>query len=344
LRARSRASPSEDVEIEPATETEATGSGSKCNVTAVTSSTADSLGDYPSIGTTTIEFLVQRGGPNPPEGDCVVSLRARADDGVSVEAAGAATVSVPVTDIEADATVIVDTIVLRESSLLAGVSNDCQKWSKKQFKYRAKCNDQLLSKGPEAAAKCKDEGAEPEPCDPGDHTELLLDVSSGGNDQQLDVGSAQGVDRTVLKPQLKCQKLIGKSVGKFFARVAEAIDRRCVQAGVDSDSCRDAEINSSKTKLDKIAKCVSDQLVDDGTGRAVPQIGATCGACLEAGSLDTKCLRDCLQLALGEAAGSFVGAVPVCGNGVLQPGEFCDDGNVSSGDGCSDSCTVEAGP
>lgn len=32
---------------------------------------------------------------------------------------------------------------------------------------------------------------------------------------------------------------------------------------------------------------------------------------------------------------------PVCGNGVLQSGEQCDDGNTLSGDGCSSSCQTE---
>jgi cysteine-rich repeat protein len=30
---------------------------------------------------------------------------------------------------------------------------------------------------------------------------------------------------------------------------------------------------------------------------------------------------------------------PVCGNGVVETGETCDDGNTWSGDGCSSSCT-----
>ncbi len=38
----------------------------------------------------------------------------------------------------------------------------------------------------------------------------------------------------------------------------------------------------------------------------------------------------------GEAEG------PVCGNGVIQSGEECDDGNVVSGDGCSSTCRTEA--
>ncbi len=33
----------------------------------------------------------------------------------------------------------------------------------------------------------------------------------------------------------------------------------------------------------------------------------------------------------------------VCGNGLLDPGENCDDGNMVSGDGCSDTCQVEPG-
>jgi cysteine-rich repeat protein len=35
---------------------------------------------------------------------------------------------------------------------------------------------------------------------------------------------------------------------------------------------------------------------------------------------------------------------PVCGNGKLEPGEECDDGNLSNGDGCSCTCTVEPPP
>ncbi len=34
----------------------------------------------------------------------------------------------------------------------------------------------------------------------------------------------------------------------------------------------------------------------------------------------------------------------VCGNGILQNGEQCDDGNTLSGDGCSSTCTTESSP
>ena len=35
------------------------------------------------------------------------------------------------------------------------------------------------------------------------------------------------------------------------------------------------------------------------------------------------------------------GGAPICGNGILESGEVCDDGNVVNGDGCSNSCKIE---
>jgi cysteine-rich repeat protein len=32
-----------------------------------------------------------------------------------------------------------------------------------------------------------------------------------------------------------------------------------------------------------------------------------------------------------------------CGNGVINSGEDCDDGNNSSGDGCTNTCKIEIG-
>ena len=34
---------------------------------------------------------------------------------------------------------------------------------------------------------------------------------------------------------------------------------------------------------------------------------------------------------------------PLCGNGVLDASEGCDDDNTADGDGCSSTCTVEDG-
>ncbi len=43
------------------------------------------------------------------------------------------------------------------------------------------------------------------------------------------------------------------------------------------------------------------------------------------------------------SAGACVGSpAPVCGNGITEPGEQCDDGALANGDGCSATCQIEA--
>ena len=37
-------------------------------------------------------------------------------------------------------------------------------------------------------------------------------------------------------------------------------------------------------------------------------------------------------------ASFLYGELPVCGDGILDPGEECDDGNTNDGDGCSSDC------
>ena len=43
----------------------------------------------------------------------------------------------------------------------------------------------------------------------------------------------------------------------------------------------------------------------------------------------------------GFARGCFIAPAPVCGNGVQQAGEQCDDGNLANGDCCSSTCQLE---
>ena len=38
---------------------------------------------------------------------------------------------------------------------------------------------------------------------------------------------------------------------------------------------------------------------------------------------------------------SYAQLVPVCGNSAVETGETCDDGNTTSGDGCSSACADE---
>lgn len=71
------------------------------------------------------------------------------------------------------------------------------------------------------------------------------------------------------------------------------------------------------------------------------------GACCKA---DGTCLQNLSMSDCSTSGGTYQGdgvdcmdvTCPVCGNGVLNAGEGCDDGNLMNGDGCSASCTCEA--
>ena len=325
---------------------EATGNGEHCDVLATTSDTADVLGAYPDAGSVSIQITLGRGGPMVPDGECIVTVQARGTDGVSVSARGSQTIFLTAADIGSSATVAVPTITVRQSKAIAGTDSDCLKWMKKQMIKRAKCNFLLLKKGPAAALKCKDAGPEPVACDPGDFVEAVLTLSHGVNDQQTDPMNAEGVDTTMLGEQVKCQKRFGKAAAKFVSARNKYVQTKCVAESADSQNCRDSQSNAAKPKLDQIDKCVVDQLVDGGTGRIVPDVGAPCDTCIDGlGQIDRKCLKGCFQVALDELSDGMIGDLPVCGDGIIQPsgGEFCDDGNTTNGDCCSSTCTVEAG-
>ncbi|HKY64485.1 MAG TPA: hypothetical protein VJR29_13835 [bacterium] len=54
--------------------------------------------------------------------------------------------------------------------------------------------------------------------------------------------------------------------------------------------------------------------------------------------LNEDCPADC-----DAAAEPSCGEVSICGNGILEAGEACDDGNLLDGDCCSSSCAAETG-
>ncbi|GAI18334.1 unnamed protein product, partial [marine sediment metagenome] len=71
----------------------------------------------------------------------------------------------------------------------------------------------------------------------------------------------------------------------------------------------------------------NDSNTDDGDGCSVENL-------VEAGweCNDSVVPNECSQV-----------VSPVCGNGILEGDEVCDDGNITNGDGCSDSCLIESG-
>ncbi|MEO8844649.1 MAG: DUF4215 domain-containing protein [Kofleriaceae bacterium] len=62
---------------------------------------------------------------------------------------------------------------------------------------------------------------------------------------------------------------------------------------------------------------------------------ASCATCAGSNDFCTSCAPGFM----------LVGAscVVACGNGIIDPGEQCDDGNTFAGDGCSPACAVESG-
>lgn len=89
--------------------------------------------------------------------------------------------------------------------------------------------------------------------------------------------------------------------------------------------------------------CVQDGLVVCADGRACP-VGTVCDdahqGCVAPEQV-AACVGAAEQAACLDAGACFDGVcLPAgCGNGFVEAGELCDDGNVVSGDGCSLDCT-----
>ncbi len=74
----------------------------------------------------------------------------------------------------------------------------------------------------------------------------------------------------------------------------------------------------------------------------VPVPNPNCGN----GTLDTGETCDDGNTASGDGCSAFCqveGSASLCGNGNIDPGETCDDKNTASGDGCSSVCLLEGG-
>lgn len=59
-------------------------------------------------------------------------------------------------------------------------------------------------------------------------------------------------------------------------------------------------------------------------------------------SIATLALPACVQDISGGTTGDDTNSGATCGNGIVEAGESCDDGNSASGDGCSSACQTES--
>lgn len=335
-----------DMIVEVKDTAESMGGGTKCIVNSVTPDVPDPDGTFPgTTGSVSLNITMMRGGSNDPD-PCLITIRALGDDGASVSALGFVTHALTFTEVNAMVNINVGMVTVQQSKAIAGtdVTADCLKWVKLQTKKRAKCNVLLLKKGgAEGSLKCKDAGfPEPANCDPGSFVETILAFAHDGNDQQIDPPNALGVDATALKDQINCQKKLGKAAANYVAKRNKFVMKNCVQALADSAACRAKASKDSNRKLSTIDTCVPEILTDIGSGLAVPDFKSPCHSlCVSGGALDQKCVKSCFQEVLDQYSDGIIGNLPVCGNNILQPGEGCDDGNTTAGDGCSATCTVE---
>jgi cysteine-rich repeat protein len=339
--------PKEDLTVTVKSTAEGVGPAVKCEIGTVAPDNPNPDGTYPETGGDVSAQVTMR-----KEGECILTVVAKGTDGASVSARGSTLVFVDPNDITSGRTFTDVDITLNRSKAVAGVTRDCLKWMKKQHKKRAQCNILILKKGGAVAVeKCKDACSpkdpwpcEPENCDPSDYIEDALALSFDGNDQQTDTINGRAIDRDLLADQLTCQKHFGLGAVNYLKKRNQLVQVNCIEENADSESCRATQSQEAKNTLDRIAKCVGDQMVDPNSLLVVPDAEDPCDAwCMVGGEIDTKCMRSCFEAMLNEYSDLIIGDVPECGNGIRQSPEQCDDGNLTDGDCCDSLCRLEDG-
>lgn len=157
----------------------------------------------------------------------------------------------------------------------------------------------------------------------------------------------------------KCQRTIGKSTAKYYDKVRKAL-AKCkdgvLKAG--SGSCPDGDANGKIGEAllkyqDKVGKdCVQGATHPNGVDRAdildwilfpVPVPGPILPLDGVNGYRDTisetiETITQCSsELSTGDLDPT---CQPLCGNGKIDAGETCDDGNQVEGDACPSSCVI----
>jgi cysteine-rich repeat protein len=337
--------PKEDLTVTVKSTVAASGPGVKCEIGTIKPDNPNPDGTYPETsGDVSVQLTMRK------EGMCLVTVVAEGTDGVSISARGTTTVFVDPNDITSGETFTGVDITLNRSKAVAGVTRDCLKWMRKQHKKRAQCNILILKKGGAIAVeKCKtacspkDPNCQPVDCDPSGYIEDALALSFGGNNQQTDTINGLAIDRDLLADQFKCQKHFGLAAANYLKKRNQLVEVKCIEENLDSESCRATQSQEAKNTLDRITKCVGDQMVDPNSLLVVPDVTTPCDACIDWPTIDLKCVRSCFESVLDEYSDLIIGDVPECGNGIRQSPEQCDDGNLTDGDCCDSSCRLEPG-
>jgi MYXO-CTERM domain-containing protein len=122
-----------------------------------------------------------------------------------------------------------------------------------------------------------------------------------------------------------CASGVCDVTGQIAPGVCEAADT-CGNGVLDAtEGCDDGNLTAADG-------CTDACKIETGNDCNDADPGTLAGASCESGACDL----------LGGAPGSCV-AAGECGNGVLEPGEGCDDGAAVAGDGCDVACKIETG-
>lgn len=166
------------------------------------------------------------------------------------------------------------------------------------------CSDRCLNEGTSAPACGNSVKNFGEDCDLGAQNGK---AGSGCSANCLSLGSAAGGSTCGNGP-------LPQAVGK-----GENCDDGNTASG---DGCSSQCLNEGSTP--NIASC--------GNNIAEKNLGEDCDLGAQNGKADSGCSSVCLNTGM---------LAPVCGNGAIDNGEDCDDGNLDGGDGCSPICLNE---
>jgi hypothetical protein len=206
---------------------------------------------------------------------------------------------------------------------------------------------------------------------PGDDTCEIPLASTADVAECLECATAAKVDSVIStfyatlnaasedKDVLKCQKDIGKRTAKYFDKVEKAL-AKCQDALINGKvmSCPDSKANDkiakALTKLNEaIAKtCTDGAVISAATGASkIWGQASRYGACPVDGTQSAAGLAGALSCLAENAAacdvslsiGDTACSTDLCGNGQIDDGETCDDGNTTQdiGVGGDDVCPAD---
>jgi cysteine-rich repeat protein len=184
--------------------------------------------------------------------------------------------------------------------------------------------------------------------------DTMIDLAYG---DLLPIDASDKADKNVQK----CQRSIGKNIEKFFKAKRKAL-AKCEDGVIKSGSgsCPDSKVTDkiNKARQGLIDKVVGDcgkkedlNQADVGGPCACPGLEIPGGAACEAPIHTRQDLADCLACIV-DHKGSCLTDVsvdpesnnadcqPACGNGSIDAGETCDDGNADSFDSCPSDCSI----